>query len=50
VQRGPAPRGQLRRPTVAAVNLPESRRSVPQIQMPGDKVPSDQDDRHFANF
>ena len=50
VQRGPAPRGQLRRPAAAMVKLPEARRSMPQIQMPDDKVPSDQDDRHFANF
>jgi hypothetical protein len=45
-----APRGQLRRPAAASVNLPEARRPVPQIQMPGDKAAGDQDDRHFANF
>jgi methyl-accepting chemotaxis protein len=45
-----APRGQLRRPAAASVNLPEARRPVPQIQMPGDKAAGDRDDRHFANF
>jgi methyl-accepting chemotaxis protein len=45
-----AARGQLRRPAVAPRGLPEPRRTVPQIQMPDDKVLSDQDDRHFANF
>ena len=45
-----APRGQVRRSAAATANLPEVRRTVPQIQMPGDKAAGDRDDRHFANF
>jgi hypothetical protein len=36
-----AARGQLRRPAIAPRSLPEARRTVPQIQMPDDKVLSD---------
>ncbi len=38
------------KPAAAMRKLPDARRTVPRIEMPGDDALHDQDDRHFANF